>query len=554
MKNALTSWIATAVLCCILAVTAAQAQNTAQWAGWNAGKLGLTPDQKTKVEALQNDLDGRRQAVFANKALDAPARAAALLEINEDERAQVNKILTPAQKRKLKDLMYPRDRWEVTGYITTGAAPAHYVARLDGYPAQYMSYTIHRQDIRLRALDARGKPLANGPRLMLAADVPDVIEPVADWRGSSVCQVEFVLDRRTARPGLYVVEFAAAIDARDVETGKSVRLRDAVARLRVYVTPEPDQGPALRPGQRFLGTPWEDASATTATPYWDVKSGKPITWGEIAIRVATLQRVEPVAAGNRLTFVLEKHTGQICLETEHPATDLPYLTPLLTEPTVRNLKARYEGKLVWCYGGPGAQCVCTEPGMSISLSGRLDTPLRIRRIERVYRPGTEMAIGRATFLGGERESAFVTDNPLIVILEAPANALEFSAMWYVGGEDTSGAKDIAMEVASDPRAYCLGIWNELSDRWDFEREYSLSGPFGGHSRWPAKMRKAVLNSEVIKGMTREMVAWATGWPSMYGTKDEMLRIDDWAYDNIPFQGHIYFKNGRVVSQDWPSLP
>ena len=43
-------------------------------------------------------------------------------------------------------------------------------------------------------------------------------------------------------------------------------------------------------------------------------------------------------------------------------------------------------------------------------------------------------------------------------------------------------------------------------------------------------------------------------PGIYGTKAEMLRIDDWTYDNIPFAGRVYFRNGRVSSQDWPSLP
>ncbi|MEN6584215.1 MAG: hypothetical protein ABFD54_17355 [Armatimonadota bacterium] len=223
----------------------------------------------------------------------------------------------------------------------------------------------------------------------------------------------------------------------------------------------------------------------------------------------------------------------------------------MTEPTVKDLKAQYEGKLVWCYGGPGAQCVSTEPGMSIGMSGRVDVPLRIRRVERVYMPKTELAMGNATFMGGERESAFVTDNPLVVILDAPARGLEFNGFAYVGDKD---AEKMSMDVVSNPRVHCLGLWNEVSDRWDFEREYNLSSPFKSHLDWSTKMRKAVLRGEVAKGMTREMVAWVMGWPSIYGTKGEMLSIDDWTYDNIPFQGHVYFKNGRVISQEWPRLP
>lgn len=536
------------VLCCLLFVCATEAQNVAREALWSSDKLGLTPDQKAKLEAVQKDVESQRQALLENRKLGGDERAARLLEINENERAHVKDILTPAQQRKLKDLMYPREHWGVSGCIYPGKTSAHYRAELDGYPSAYLSYTIQKRNIRLRALDANGKPVADGPCLTLADSVPDVIKPVANWRGSSVCEVEFVLDRKTARPGLYLFELRAAVDATDVETRERVKLRDVVASGRVYVTPQPDYEPALRPGQRFIGTPWEKAAASTATPYRDVKSGKRITWREIVTRIATLQRSEPSRCGSRLTFVLEGHTGQVFLETERPVTDLPYLTPLLTEPTVRSLKAQYEGKLVWCYGGPGGQCVTTEPGLSVGMSGRLDVPLRVRRVERVCIPPSELAIGNATFIGGERESAFLADNPLVVILDAPAKGLEFSGLSYVGEKDVG---ENALKAASGSRGYCLGLWNMVSDRWDFEREYSLSNPL---KAWPARMRKAVLKGELVKGMTREMVAWVLGWPSMYGTKSEMLGLDDWAYDNIPSSGHVYFKDGRMVEEYWPRLP
>ncbi|HOM71556.1 MAG TPA: hypothetical protein PLP86_04850 [Armatimonadota bacterium] len=543
--------IVTLVLYCLLSVVCAQAQFITQWAEENSDKLGLTPDQKTRIEAIQKDLEKQYRNVLDDSEFNSNERKTKFREIQESERARVNEILTPAQQRKLKDLMYPKQQWTVSAYITSGSDLAHYTVRFEGYPSKYLSYEIRKQDIELNVFDAQGKPVSDGPQLTLAPDVPDVIKPTIDEDGISMCQVEFILDRKTAKPGFYTIQFKAGVNAVDAETNERVSLKDAVGSLRVYLTPQPDEVPALRPGQRFIGTPWEQVSASTVTLYRDVKSNKPISWGEIATKIVTLKRVEPLDVGHRLIFELEKHAGQIYLETENQAPDLPYLTPLLTEPVVRALKSRYEGKQVWCYGGPGAQCVSAEPGMAISLSGRVDMPLRISRIERVYMPRMELAVGNATFIGGERESAFITDNPLVVILDAPDKGLEFSALSYVGNNDPEEA---AIELVSNPRAHCLGLWNVVSDSWDFERQYSLSNPFETHSTWPEKMREAVLSGKVVNGMTYEMVAWAIGWPSIYGTKSEMLALDDWAYDNIPFQGHVYFKDSLVINQEWPHLP
>ena len=541
--------VALLVLYCLIAVSGAEAQNVAQWVTESSDKLGLMPDQKTKIEAIRKDIENQRRDIIDNTKLSRNERMAKLREIKESDRARVNEVLTPTQQRKLKDLMYPKRQWMVSAYITVGDDLSHYTVRLEGYPSEYLSYTINKQDIKLSVLNADGKLVHNSPQLTLALNIPDVIRPLTDENGSSVCKVDFVLERKTAKPGFYTFHFSAPVDATDNETHERVKLQDAVGSLRVYLTPQTDQIPALRPGQRFIGTPWEKINASTEIPYRDVKSGKPITWHEIATRIASLQRIESGQDGNRLTFVLEKHTGQIFIETKSLSTSIPYLTPLLTEPTVKELKSQYEGKRVWCYGGLNAQCVSTEPGVSISLSGRVDVPLRIRRIERIYTPRVEMAIGNATFLGGERESAFVTDNPLVVVMDAPVKGLEFSSLSYLCDKDLK-----KIDAVSEHNPYCLGLWNVVSDRWDFEREYSLSSPLKSHPAWPAKMQNAVLNGEVISGMTREMVAWAIGWPSIYGTKNEILNLDDWTYDNIPFRGHVYFKNDKVVNQEWPRLP
>jgi len=71
----------------------------------------------------------------------------------------------------------------------------------------------------------------------------------------------------------------------------------------------------------------------------------------------------------------------------------------------------------------------------------------------------------------------------------------------------------------------------------------------------AKMKKAIINGEIVNGMTPEMVAWSMGWPSDYGTKEQLAKMRHWNYyAPPPYAVDIYFKNGRLVRQEWPNPP
>ena len=528
----------------------------------HADELGLTADQKTKLEAIREEQYGRLETPMPYENMTPDQIRAEARELRESETKRVGAILTPAQQHKLRDLEYPKRSWDVSGYIHPGEDASHFDVRFDSHvPPEYLSYSIHRKNIRLSAT-SDGKTIIDPPFLALDTGTRETLSPIPDKDGWPEIHLTLVVDRRSMKPGLYHLGLKTAVDATDTETGKSVDLPAVTAwsYARIYCPPQPDAEPSLTPGQRFIGSPWSEVDASD-TAYKDVKTGKPIKWKHMNCKVLVLQKVEPVGGGNRLILDLEGHSGQISLVTSATATTLPYLAPLLTEPNVRALKAQYEGKNVWCYGGAGGQCISSDSNVSISMAGRADLPMRIRHIERMYLPYQEMAIGAATFMGGERRSAFVTNNPLIVILDPPAKGLELNGFMSVSKPTALDGKgfpkdmeDLLPKEVKNPRAYCLGLMNTFADKWDFEREYSLQSPLVIGKKWPAKMRKAVLEGEVVKGMTREMVAWVMGWPNIYGTKQEMLKLNDWTYDNIPSDGHIYFKNGVVSSESWPRLP
>lgn len=83
-------------------------QRAHQYAGSMFDKLGLTADQKAKLESIKADFRSQRQAVTADKSLTPDARKARLREIRSNERAQINQVLTPAQQQQLRDLMKAR--------------------------------------------------------------------------------------------------------------------------------------------------------------------------------------------------------------------------------------------------------------------------------------------------------------------------------------------------------------------------------------------------------------------------------------------------------------
>jgi periplasmic protein CpxP/Spy len=71
-------------------------------------KLGLTPDQKAKLDAVRKDARDQMKAVFADKSLTREQRFAKLGEIRRNAKAQIDQVLTPDQRAQLKELMKAR--------------------------------------------------------------------------------------------------------------------------------------------------------------------------------------------------------------------------------------------------------------------------------------------------------------------------------------------------------------------------------------------------------------------------------------------------------------
>jgi len=227
---------------------------------------------------------------------------------------------------------------------------------------------------------------------------------------------------------------------------------------------------------------------------------------------------------------------------------LPGLVPLVEDDTLRRLRARYEGRKVWGYGGVGAQFPPTPGGGVDGFSATSSEPVTLVRLVRLALPSVTLAIGgQLGAMGGDRQSEFSARNPLLVVLGLPRGLRVTSA----AGSGAAAAKATQDVMGSLPAARTGYL--EYADAWDFERAYSLVPWRKQHPDWPRAMRNAVQHGELRKGMTPEMAVWVSGFPAQYGTKAQLLAQAKrpkaaWRYDNLrPFSFWIYFHAGRVVS-------
>lgn len=93
--------------------TAAPAQsghtpNPQRQAKGMAKKLGLTPDQESKLEPILADRDQQLQSARADTTLAPKEKHAKLLGINQDSDAKIESILTDAQKQQYEQMKQER--------------------------------------------------------------------------------------------------------------------------------------------------------------------------------------------------------------------------------------------------------------------------------------------------------------------------------------------------------------------------------------------------------------------------------------------------------------
>jgi len=442
----------------------------------------------------------------------------------------------------------PRRGWEVEAYLSPAQDSDAFVLRLEKDPRALFTYTVDPQKVTGTVLNAAGRVVPSQGASFSLSPVPlyrtPPRRPDPPAMGVTWLNVQWHTDGLA--PNLYTLKVSAPVQATDTATGKPVSLPPASASATLYLPPAPDKPPALAVGQRFLCLP-DDADPL---PYTDAHGQTP-PLSTVSLKTWTLTG----ASGKTLTFTVEGRPGPLALTTtgkdvfsQADVSLLPGLVPLVEDNTLRRLRARYEGRQVWGYGGVGAQFPPTPGGGVDGFSATSSEPVTIVRLVRLALPNVTLAMGgQLGAMGGDRQSEFSTRNPLLVVLGLPRGLQVTSA----SGSGAASAQAMQGVMGSQPthRAGYL----EYADAWDFERAYSLVAWRKQHADWPRTMQNAVKKGELRKGMTPEMAAWVSGFPAEYGTKAQLLARAKlpkaaWRYDNLsPFSFWIYFHAGRVVS-------
>jgi len=69
-------------------------------------ELNLTDEQKTKLQAIQEEVQGKMRDAFQSGGSDRTAMQAAMQKISEDSSKEINAVLTADQQKRLKQIAY----------------------------------------------------------------------------------------------------------------------------------------------------------------------------------------------------------------------------------------------------------------------------------------------------------------------------------------------------------------------------------------------------------------------------------------------------------------
>ena len=309
-----------------------------------------------------------------------------------------------------------------------------------------------------------------------------------------------------------------------------------------YIGPLPKQAAQLRPGQEFLCLQ-PDEFAPAQPPFFDAVTGKSVNAYKLCLRVFTLQSVTPrtSAPPAQLTFTINHSQRKLTLASNADVDQLPWLIPLLDDATLDALRHRYEGNLVWCYGGCSTQhdggitAVADDSHTSISVITPVLLPVRIRRIVRLDKlrrhvtSGSFASGGSANF----QELDFEADRPLLVVLDTPNAAY--------------GGANFQSLTPAEARRHLLGTDITCADTWDFQQHFSLKPPGEEHLDWSHAVLQDIADGNIQIGETHDMVAWTLGWPSYLETQTQSRAALTWVYDNGMYGYTLRFdKRGKVA--------
>jgi hypothetical protein len=320
--------------------------------------------------------------------------------------------------------------------------------------------------------------------------------------GITIPALDFSLDVSKLPPGMYSIVVSIPTGAFQMPDGTQLGKTDSEPEQ--FSVSELQQLPSEpKVGQHYLYFPWADEYSTYNGPDKAATLEPPLSVDQPHELVLTaIER----RAGALELVLRESKAGQVVRVSITPAEWLP-LKPIANDAMVDDLRSAYEGKHVWHYAGGWSECPWSEKGNGTG--DGIDRPqVRITRIARIYGGSYIVPLGSmpaASMSPFTQPGGFYTWSPIVVFFDRA------------------------------PVAPCIApYFTMFSDRWDFERVFSLAPP--------AKPVR-----DIALGMTKDEVAWSIGFPLVYGTRADVFALDTWKYAYLPpFHYWVYFKDGKVV--------
>lgn len=234
---------------------------------------------------------------------------------------------------------------------------------------------------------------------------------------------------------------------------------------------------------------------------------------------------------------------------DEPYPAMAYIPASGNDTELAKLRAAYTGRPAYVLGGLSIHCVNPgRPNTSIDAGVEPLSKLQVADVERSDGEGQTFSFESASRYR-ETPQTYLAVEPLVFRFSPSFSTRDIGVGIYATGPITpQEINSLEVDVQQHPEK-CGAFTTSFSGMWDVARSLSSSNPAAG---WSAQTVASVRKGVVAVGWTRAMVATALGYPSLFGTIDEMNRLEYWPYEEpAPFSHYVTFANDRVVKYEPP---
>jgi hypothetical protein len=243
--------------------------------------------------------------------------------------------------------------------------------------------------------------------------------------------------------------------------------------------------------------------------------------------VSTLNGAPVAVSGPRFSdSVLFYNPSVSANEPDHPFVD---------DASARLMK-RYGHRPLWAYGD--RLFSCAGRGGTVTVINH--APITLTNVERVPKAQIWLSLGTYNphdcwgYCGGGAYS-YVSRDPL---------RLTFAFARGSYRRTLRGAH--AFPEVAGWTGQCQTSQAYVADPWDFERLFTTTDPRVRQRGWDPTLQQEMLDFRAAPGMTPKMVAFALGFPSRFGTAQELLSQTYWRWYPGNFDLRAIFYGGSLL--------